>query len=299
VTDRWIVGVDGSPEARHALEWAARQARSHEARLEAVWTWHLPYSPALGLVGPSAGSLWSEVGDEVDEQLRELVAQVSRAEQVQIEPIAVQGHAAQTLLEASLGAGLLVVGNRGRGGFARLMLGSVSQQCATHARVPTAVVPAAAAIGQIGSVVVGVDGSDNSRCALLWAMRFAPAAADIRAIGAGEPWSFGLEGGYEVTARDLARQSEADFHRVIDEICAQAPESGRPLERVFEYDTARRVLLDAATDADLIVVGARGHGAVGAAILGSVSTFVLHRARVATVVVPRIDRPDSLPRDGS
>lgn len=138
-----VVGVDGSEDAANAMAWAAAEAVRRDARLVLVHTWFTPVAvPPEGLVitaidpavfRASAEALLSEVSAEVlaavPQQPREVVQRI-------IEKPAVMG-----LLASAEDADLLVVGGRGRGGFAGLLLGSVSQQCIRHAPVAVVVVP--------------------------------------------------------------------------------------------------------------------------------------------------------------
>lgn len=139
-TRRVVVGVDGSPHSQAALHAAVQEARRLGARLEVLHAWTAPIVMApMGAVPPWPRMVHRDLADEV---LEHAVADLP--DDVEVVPCAVEGHAASALVEASTGADLLVVGSRGRGGFAGLVLGSTSHQAAAHARCPVLVLPARA-----------------------------------------------------------------------------------------------------------------------------------------------------------
>jgi nucleotide-binding universal stress UspA family protein len=138
-----VVGVDHSAGAKEALRFALEEAQLRHATLRAVHAWQFGY---IGLTGMEAGlpALGGEVHEyrdaaeaALDATLREAIPEAGG---VQVERRVVQGAPAAVLVEESRGADLLVVGSRGHGGFARLLLGSVSQQCAHHAECPLVIV---------------------------------------------------------------------------------------------------------------------------------------------------------------
>lgn len=139
---RIVVGIDGSDDSKQALEWALDEARLRGASLRVVYAWMLPvYATGYGfapgaLIDPVAMS--ESASSHLDKTIDEIV---SKAKDVAVERKAIEGPAAQVLVEEAEGADLLVVGSRGHGGFAGLLLGSVSQQCAHHATCPVAIVP--------------------------------------------------------------------------------------------------------------------------------------------------------------
>jgi nucleotide-binding universal stress UspA family protein len=139
--DRIVVGVDLSEGARRALQWAVDEAKLRGAGVEALHAWHRPTVPTARYVPASV--VMSEAFEE--EARRELDRAVDRVDtrglQAPIEKILVCDSAPSALLAASKGASLLVVGSRGRGGFAGLLLGSVSQAVAQHAPCPVVIVP--------------------------------------------------------------------------------------------------------------------------------------------------------------
>jgi nucleotide-binding universal stress UspA family protein len=129
-----VVGVDGSASSRRALEWGAFLAQTMGARLQAVIAWQLPAS-----YGPSVAE-WNPEAD-MAVVLRDSIHTVFGAEpSVPVETTVQEGGAAHVLLETAKGADLLVVGSRGHGGFAGLLLGSVSASVAEHAPCPVLVV---------------------------------------------------------------------------------------------------------------------------------------------------------------
>lgn len=139
-----VVGIDGSPGSRLALEFAVGEAELRGSDLRLVCTWQVPM-PVYGgaMMAPTVPV------DPFAEESRELAArQMSEVlaghADVGAELVLREGSAARLLVEESKQAELLVVGSRGRGGFAGLLMGSVSQQCAVHASCPVVIVPAPA-----------------------------------------------------------------------------------------------------------------------------------------------------------
>ena len=140
---RIVVGIDGSSTSRAALRWAVEEARARAAKVEAVHVWHShyhyaavsPLSSAMSVVTPEAlrrmaQRVLDDVVDSVD------------ANGVAVERLLVEGAgAARELLDCAKDADLLVVGTHGRGGFAGMLLGSVSQHVTHHAPCPVVLVP--------------------------------------------------------------------------------------------------------------------------------------------------------------
>jgi nucleotide-binding universal stress UspA family protein len=137
---RVVVGVDASEESKEALRWAANYARFVGASLEVVHAWHPAEEHAwLQSLPPPANP--TEVAREA---LARVVDQVvaDLDPPLQVRTAVIEGHAAKVLVQESRGATLLVVGNRGFGGFDGLLLGSISGQCATHSPCSVVIVRA-------------------------------------------------------------------------------------------------------------------------------------------------------------
>ncbi|HVT67002.1 MAG TPA: universal stress protein [Trebonia sp.] len=140
---RIVVGVDGSPSSRAALAWAVRQARLTGATVEAVIAWEyragLAYPAPVPVPAPAPPEAdWAVPATEVLN--RAIAAVPNEGAAVTINPTVTEGHAARVLLDASKDADLLVVGNRGYGGFVEAVIGSVSQHCVHHATCPVVIV---------------------------------------------------------------------------------------------------------------------------------------------------------------
>lgn len=133
---RIVVGVDGSGQAGAALRWAAEQAGLTGARIDAVIAWEYPLF--------SVGEVLLPPHDPESMATRSLAAAVDEAlgpdRAFDVRQRVVAGHPARALIELAGGARLLVVGSRGRGGFAAALLGSVAQYCVQHAPCPVVVV---------------------------------------------------------------------------------------------------------------------------------------------------------------
>jgi nucleotide-binding universal stress UspA family protein len=159
-----VVGIDGSEGSSKALAWAAQEARMRGAVLRVVHAWRprrlseAAYLQASTAGEPSGLSSWDEkVNDEYRSQVlsmtggepgeaeasvdSQVTAVLGPSPDVPVEREVKEGKATQVILEAARDADLVVVGSRGRDGFAGLLLGSVSSQVAHHAHCPVTVVP--------------------------------------------------------------------------------------------------------------------------------------------------------------
>lgn len=137
-----VVGVDGSAAAAAALRWALAEARLRGAELRVVHAWHLPLLPGGETSAADPEYVLLRRRDAEDLLAQALADLGSESEAVAVETVAVEGRAASALVREAADADLLVVGSRGRGGFAELLLGSVSHECAQHAPCPVAIVRA-------------------------------------------------------------------------------------------------------------------------------------------------------------
>lgn len=146
-----VVGVDRSEGAKQALRWALAEARLRKVPLRIIHAWTYAYLGAAtggygylaGFESSSAtGIESSELQREAEELVDHLIAEVAGdVNDVEVERQVTDGSAAAVLVGAASAGDLLVVGSRGHGGFAGLLLGSVSQQCVHHAPCPVVVVP--------------------------------------------------------------------------------------------------------------------------------------------------------------
>jgi nucleotide-binding universal stress UspA family protein len=132
---RIVVGVDGSAASTDALVWAARPAGLTGAAVEAVIAWHDPM--VYGGYPIPATVDWADNARKV---LDTAIDQALGASASTVTSRVVEGHPAKVLIEASAGAEVLVVGSRGHGGFAGMLLGSVSEHVVAHAACPVLVV---------------------------------------------------------------------------------------------------------------------------------------------------------------
>jgi nucleotide-binding universal stress UspA family protein len=134
-----VVGVDGSPESIEALAWAARYATATGATITAVHAWHYPAAgpvPAGQPPQPITEQIRATMQETLDKALTEVFGSPTPDN---TDTKVAYGHPAMVLVNESQGADLLVVGNRGHGGLAEAMLGSVGQYCVHHAPCPVVI----------------------------------------------------------------------------------------------------------------------------------------------------------------
>ena len=140
-SDRIVVGVDGSEPSKHALRWGQSLARMTGTYVEAIAAWELFTGWGAFSAGWAAMPADWNPGDDAEKALAATVDDVFGGQRPPgLRTEVREGNAARVLLEASKGARMLVVGSRGHGGFAGLLLGAVSAACAEHADCPVLVV---------------------------------------------------------------------------------------------------------------------------------------------------------------
>jgi nucleotide-binding universal stress UspA family protein len=277
MTRRIVVGVDGSPNAMVALRWAAEEAVVHDADVEALLAWSLLDQHHVDGSDDFDPGYGQDAADAVVEAwVLEAVGEAAVAAR------AVLDLPARALLDASDTADLLVIGARGKGGFDRLVLGSVSERVAEHASCPVAVVRASAPV-RGGRVVVGVDGSESSLDALRWAAGEARArGADLDVVHA---WRMPVAASTRVPTYASPDDMETAGRAILEQALADPSLHGVRTHGHLHEVSAGRALVETASGAGLVVVGSRGLGWVRGALLGSVSRQVLRHAPCPAVVV--------------
>ncbi|WP_431874749.1 universal stress protein [Micromonospora marina] len=263
-----VVGVDGSEPATRAVRLAAREALRRDRPLRVVhgFIWPLLRVP----VSPPAGS---PPGAGLRHQAEQLVSDavaVAEAEApgLHVTGEIIDGEAAAVLLGESPTAAVIVLGDRGLGGFAALVVGSVAVQVSSHADCPVLIARGTAR--DDGPVVVGVDGSALSRDAV----EFAAETAYDRGAAL-----------HVVHARPRGRDD--DEERVLTDALTGVGERWPELPVHAEAVRAKPLaaLTEASRDAQLVVVGRHGRGELGGLLLGSVSQGVLHHSACPVAVV--------------
>jgi nucleotide-binding universal stress UspA family protein len=286
VTAPVVVGVDGSACSLDAVALAARQAVLRDRPLHVVYAFFWPF---LGVplgpspLGPPEGGLLCDAQRFV----QEAVDRARKAEpSVAVTGAAITGAAAEVLIDQSRSAALVVVGDRGLGGFTGLLVGSVAVQLAAHAACPVLV--ARGRPNPTGDVLVGVDGSPAAEPAI--GAAFEEATLRGARLTALHIWSHPRStgpGDMLPLVYDVA-EIEAGEARVLAEALAGWRDKypDLPVRRELRRAYIRPALIDETARSQLIVVGSRGRGGFTGLLLGSVSQAMLHHAHCPVMVVP-------------
>jgi nucleotide-binding universal stress UspA family protein len=291
---RVVVGVDGSPAAESALRWAACEAVDRGDGLEVVHAWRVPAS------GYPYGAMYTDAAPferEGQGVLDRAVAALSGFDSagLEVRSVLVEEDAAAGLLRVAEGADLLVVGSRGHGGFVGLLMGSVSQRCASHAPCSVAVVPSRWVANAAGRIVVGVDGSEASYGALHWAV--AEAARRSASLDVVNAYDYDrvaapIAATLVVDQAELEKASRALVEEMVAGVLGRSGPQPSTVEVISSSCGAARALIETANGADLLVVGSRGRGSIRGLLLGSVSQQCVHHARCPVVVTRSSRRPE-------
>jgi nucleotide-binding universal stress UspA family protein len=132
-----VVGIDGSAQSRIALAWAAKQAALTSSPLNIIMTWEYPTNYGYTMGWPEDIDFAADAKSELEKCVSEVLGTDPK---IEVTASVHQGHAALMLVEESKHSSLLVVGSRGHGEFAGMLLGSVSEFAATHADCPVVII---------------------------------------------------------------------------------------------------------------------------------------------------------------
>ncbi|MBA2890016.1 universal stress protein [Nonomuraea soli] len=288
MTEPIVACVDGSRSAMSAALWAADDAALSGRPLRLV---HVAEPLLQGVTATVVrdGTAYSEWGAALLDEAVTLVR--SRHDGLAITTELLHGDVAPSLSEEATRAAALVVGSRGLGGFTGLVLGSVGVKLAGHVDVPVIVVRGPHVLLH-REIVVGVDMSEASRAALDYA--FAMAERRGCALRVIRTW-YVPPSKYELALQLYGEQVAETEGKMLHEMLGPWREAhpGVPVTASMIYGHPVGALCDASAHADLVVVGSRGRGTIGSALLGSVSHGVLHHASCPVAVVSAHRRPAS------
>lgn len=282
-----VVGVDGSPAARVAVDWAAREASARQVPLTLIHV--IPWAslgmwPELPMPADLVTQFNGQGRDILGTARQTAMDAIKNSHPIQISTELITDGVVSTLVEWSKGADLVVVGCRGLGALSRRLLGSVSWGLIHHSHCPVAVIhdedplmPTPA----MAPVVVGIDGSQASEKATEIAFeQAARRGVDLVAVHA---WSdFAVNDFPGITWSDLEKQAEEALAERLAGWQERCPDV--TVRRVVVMDRPARQLLKQSESAQLTVVGSHGRGGFAGMLLGSVSAAVAESARMPVIV---------------
>lgn len=272
-----IVGVDGSENSRRAAEWAVDEARRNGATIEAVVATHRAFDDVAVVHATRDRDRARDAEEILDEMVKPLAERAGVAFSTRV---LITNRPAAALVDAAVDAeaDLLVLGTRGRGGFAGLLLGSVAESCLHRAQCSTVLVPFRHPDPSADEVIVGVDGSTESIAALQWAVSRAKSGVDK--VSAVYAWNW----------LDKPEGSQYDTGYTVDDASSHVKgmvgNSGLAHVVAAEAinDLPSRALIERAENAALLVVASHGQGRARATLAGSVARQVAHHTTVPLVV---------------
>jgi nucleotide-binding universal stress UspA family protein len=280
-----VVGVDGSESSMAAVRLAARLAAERDRPLRVVhaFIWpqlHVPLGPSPE--GPPEGGFTNAAARIVSDA----VAEATRVEpKIGVTGEVIDGSASPVLLGEAADAAMVVLGDRGLGGFTGLLIGSVAIQMAAHAACPVIVMRGTAELDR--DILVGVEGRVEEEAALAFAFdEAARRGVGVRALHAYT---------HPVAAEpgDMLPLVYSEEELLAEESAVLAEALAGWRERYPEVNVTRlvvrgrpgKVLVQATDRVSMVVVGSRGRGGFAGLLLGSVSQVLLHHAACPVVVV--------------
>ena len=291
-----VAGVDGSACSTQAVRWAAREAAMRNETLTLVHGLAMQMNTVSGW-GLSTVPLPEDFGHGQQDQAQRLLDEataiakdgVGQGTSLRIRHVVLSSPLVPTLIDLTEQAQLVVVGSRGQDALRRGPLGSVSTALVHHAHCPVAVIhedaessptPAAA------PVLVGIDGSPASELAT--AIAFDEASWRAVELVALHAW---IDADWPIPGVDRSAATSAAHETLAERLAGwQERYPDVTVRRVVVLAHPAQHLLDEAESAQLVVVGSRGRGGFAGMLLGSVSTAVVHAARIP-VIVARQHRP--------
>lgn len=292
-----LTGHDGSVNSEKAVFWAADIANANRRPLRILTSYSLPMLVGVGATaGYLAPVLTSQEVHEIDLKHREMLESIAaRVKEIhpdlRIETFLDQGAPAPSLLKAAEDVSMIVLGTRGVGSAQGLLMGSVSYAVAHRAKCPVMLVPETSDRGEVGRVMVGVDGSTRSSAAAEWALDLARSLH--RPLEIVTAWHYpyqaaipeaGMMMGPDVEelrlamlrdARDLVRRERSRLQGG----------HGVHIETEVLEGSAADSLAEHAGPCDIVVVASKSHSLLASVLLGSTAVGVAHRSRGPVVIV--------------
>lgn len=297
ITPAIVVAVDGTEPSLAAVRWAAREARDSDRPLRILhildWNWapgRFDYSgqrfdaPARYGVDGERFDTARRMADGITGRAAAEAREVAPG--ITVDTDVIIGNPAGQLVVSSEQADLMVLGSRGRGGFASLALGSVSQRVAAHAHCPVAVIRGRAD-AVTGPVAAGIDDSPSSARVLEVAFtaardRGAPLTV-IRSYLPVQPLYYDRYPPADVTSAEQDEEERARLGEQLAPWRAKYPEV--TVEALLSHDTAAAVLAGVSHTARLVIVGSHGHGVLAGTLVGSTGLQLLHHADCPVLIV--------------
>lgn len=272
-----VVGVDGSAQALAAVRMATREAawRGVGLRIVHAFIWPLMHVNVGAPPSMPQGGLKHEA-ERILQQAADTAAATDATVPVSTELIT--GGATGVMLHEARKANLLVLGDRGLGGFSGLLLGSVAVHVTSHIETPVLVVRGEQ--NRTGPVMLGVDGSPGAVEAAF--VEAGQRGCELLAVRVWHEAQTGIPPVPESYAAELTGERD-----LIDTACGSCRQR-HPNVRVQQevrVGPVSRTLIDLSEQAHLMVVGARGRGGFAGLLLGSVSQQLLHHAACPVLVV--------------
>lgn len=272
-----VVATDGTGSSRAAVRWAAREADRRGVALRVLHVLDGEWAEAHHEFGDDRVAPARKAAEGIARGGVALAHEISPGLPCAIDVLI--GNPVARLIAATADAGLLVLGSRGRGGFASLMLGSVSQRVAVHAHCPVAVIRGRGDV-TTGSVAVGFDESPRAEQVLCTAFEQAAARGTgltvIRTYLPVLPLYLAGVAAADVSTAEQAAIERDRFERQLTPWREKFPDVA--VEALLSQDSAAAVLNSVSHSAQLVVVGSRGHGTIAGTLLGSTGLQLLHHA---------------------
>lgn len=279
---RIVVGVDGSTEALEAVRWAAAEAKRSGAGLRLVtaveWLDRLPRA-GVPAAGHSVADALFETAEKGLEEAAAAAREITSGPAVDRETLV--GFPIAVLASESRRASLLVLGAGRSGRIGSVLAGSTAVGVTTHAACPVVVVRGEDH-GSTAPVVVGVDPAPRGEAALAFAFE----AATERGVPLVAVHTWGDPPGDAGTAPmwgEFIDEAERDLAEGLAGWTDKYPDL--PVQRIVSHSSPSRRLRELSEEAQLVVVGCRGHGELVGLILGSVSNAMVHGAACPVAVV--------------
>jgi nucleotide-binding universal stress UspA family protein len=281
-----IVGVDGSDPSLAALDWAVDEAVARRLPLLVVhasrWDEYASLEPSFGLSRPSVQVFADHLAASAVERA------ARRSAEVKVTSTVVAEDPALALVRLAEEASAVVVGSRGHGELAELLLGSVSLAVAAHSARPVIVVRGLEKPHEtraMRTVAVGIDDADEAAPAVGFAFREAELhGASVVAVHAWRCPAQEVPDHPRATPDEHLRRAESEVTEALRSAARARP--GITVRREITEGTARTALLNTSRTAGLLVVGARRRKGRTGMQLGPVNHAVLHHAHCPVAVVP-------------